>query len=102
MPWGHLLIKNHTLLFYFSPLFQQINFFFPQVYSGAHGRAMVFTPTKQEANELALSSALKQDCQVLHGDIPQRQREITLKVSRAQIVTSEASLLMSFGQPQSH
>lgn len=41
---------------------------------------MVFTPTKQEANELALSSALKQDCQVLHGDIPQKQREITLKV----------------------
>ena len=52
-----------------------------QVYSGAHGRAMVFTATKQEANELALNSALKQECQVLHGDIPQRQREITLKVS---------------------
>lgn len=51
-----------------------------QVYSGAHGRTMVFTSTKQEANELALSSGLKQECQVLHGDIPQRQREITLKV----------------------
>ena len=43
---------------------------------------MVFTSTKQEANELALSSALKQECQVLHGDIPQRQREVTLKVSK--------------------
>ncbi len=51
-----------------------------QVYSGAHGRAMVFTSTKNEANELALNSGLKQDCQVLHGDIPQKQREITLKV----------------------
>jgi len=41
---------------------------------------MVFTSTKNEANELALNSDLKQDCQVLHGDIPQKQREITLKV----------------------
>ena len=51
-----------------------------QVYSGAHGRTMIFTRTKVEANELALSSSLKQDCQVLHGDIQQKQREITLKV----------------------
>ena len=51
-----------------------------QVYSGAHGRTMIFTRTKAEANELALSSSLKQDCQVLHGDIQQKQREITLKV----------------------
>ena len=40
---------------------------------------MIFCKTKSEANELALSSCLKQDCQVLHGDIPQRQRELTLK-----------------------
>ena len=51
-----------------------------QVYSGMFGRTMVFTSTKHEANELALNSAIKQDCQVLHGDIPQKQREITLKV----------------------
>ena len=30
-----------------------------QVYSGAHGRTMIFTHTKAEANELALSSSLK-------------------------------------------
>ena len=53
-----------------------------QVYSGAHGRTMIFTRTKAEANELALSSSLKQDCQVLHGDIQQKQREITLKVGK--------------------
>ena len=35
-----------------------------QVYSGAHGRTMIFTRTKAEANELALSSSLKQDSQV--------------------------------------
>ncbi|XP_065892594.1 nucleolar RNA helicase 2-like isoform X2 [Dysidea avara] len=53
-----------------------------QVYSGNSGRAMVFTSTKIEANELALNAVLKQDCQVLHGDIPQKQREITLKSFR--------------------
>ena len=53
-----------------------------QVYSGAHGRAMIFTSTKKEANELALNSVLKQETQVLHGDINQTQREITLSSFR--------------------
>ena len=39
---------------------------------------MIFTSTKKEANELALNSVLKQETQVLHGDINQTQREITL------------------------
>jgi ATP-dependent RNA helicase DDX21 len=43
---------------------------------------MVFSSTKVEANELALNSVLKQECQVLHGDIPQQQREITLRSFR--------------------
>ena len=54
----------------------------PQVHSGMFGRTMVFTSTKHEANELVLNSSIKQDCQVLHGDIPQKQREVTLKVHR--------------------
>lgn len=33
-----------------------------QVYSGNSGRAMVFTSTKSEANELALNAVLKQVC----------------------------------------
>lgn len=53
-----------------------------QVYSGAHSRTLIFTETKNDANSLALSSVLKQDTQVLHGDIPQEQREITLKSFR--------------------
>ena len=53
---------------------------FPQVYSGRHGRTMIFTQTKADANELALNSHLKTDCRVLHGDIAQKQRELTLKV----------------------
>jgi len=50
-----------------------------QVYSGKHGKTIVFTATKQEANELALNSVINMDSQVLHGDIPQKQREITLQ-----------------------
>ncbi|XP_025059354.1 nucleolar RNA helicase 2, partial [Alligator sinensis] len=50
-----------------------------QVYSGSHGRTIIFCETKKEANELALNTSIKQDAQVLHGDIPQKQREITLK-----------------------
>nr|XP_054493360.1 nucleolar RNA helicase 2-like [Agelaius phoeniceus] len=50
-----------------------------QVYSGTHGRTIVFCETKKEANELAMNASLKQDAQSLHGDIPQKQREITLK-----------------------
>ena len=39
---------------------------------------MIFTPTKQEANEMVQSDNLKQDAQALHGDIVQKQRELTL------------------------
>eukprot|EP01125_Pyxidicula_operculata_P002201 TRINITY_DN12113_c0_g1_i1.p1 TRINITY_DN12113_c0_g1~~TRINITY_DN12113_c0_g1_i1.p1 ORF type:complete len:690 (+),score=218.79 TRINITY_DN12113_c0_g1_i1:36-2105(+) len=47
------------------------------VYSSG-GKTMVFCDTKQEANEIALSSSLSGNCQVLHGDISQQQREVTL------------------------
>ncbi|EDV26044.1 Nucleolar RNA helicase 2 [Trichoplax sp. H2] len=50
-----------------------------KVYGGDHARTIIFSPTKKEANELALSSVLKQEVQVLHGDIQQAQREVTLK-----------------------
>ncbi|KAF1392970.1 hypothetical protein PFLUV_G00033550 [Perca fluviatilis] len=50
-----------------------------QVYSGSHGRTIVFCETKKEANELSLNASIKQSTQSLHGDIPQKQREITLK-----------------------
>ena len=50
---------------------------------GSTGRAIVFTETKNEANELALGDKLgKNACQVLHGDIAQKQREITLQAFR--------------------
>ncbi|XP_067277784.1 nucleolar RNA helicase 2 isoform X2 [Pseudorasbora parva] len=50
-----------------------------QVYSGSHGRTIVFCETKREATELSMSPSIKQSAQTLHGDIAQKQREITLK-----------------------
>lgn len=46
------------------------------------GTAIIFCDTKNEANELGLSSQLANDCQVLHGDIVQSQREVTLQAFR--------------------
>jgi len=46
------------------------------------GKTMVFTETKNEANEVALSSSISSICQVLHGDIAQKQREVTLSSFR--------------------
>lgn len=51
-----------------------------QVYSGDHGRAIVFCETKREADNLAASGIIKQESHVLHGDIPQEKRELVLKV----------------------
>ncbi|XP_077376120.1 nucleolar RNA helicase 2 [Festucalex cinctus] len=50
-----------------------------QVYSGSHGRTIVFCETKKEAHELSMNTSIKQSTQSLHGDIPQKQREVTLK-----------------------
>ena len=49
---------------------------------GSKARVIIFTETKNEANELALGNHESMDgidCQVLHGDIAQKQREITLQ-----------------------
>lgn len=51
-----------------------------QVYSGKHGRAMIFCQTKKDADELACSSEIKQESHVLHGDVPQDKRELVLQV----------------------
>ncbi|KAM5321078.1 nucleolar RNA helicase 2 [Glossophaga mutica] len=50
-----------------------------RVYSGFHGRTIIFCETKKEAQELSQNVSIRQDAQSLHGDIPQKQREITLK-----------------------
>lgn len=48
-------------------------------YGGRHGRTIIFCETKREANEILLKAELKQEAHVLHGDIPQKQREVTFK-----------------------
>lgn len=47
---------------------------------GGFGQTIVFTHTKQEANALLLSEKMsKKQIEVMHGDIPQNQREVTFK-----------------------
>jgi ATP-dependent RNA helicase DDX21 len=46
---------------------------------GNNAKTIVFTQTKQDANSLILSDKIKQDVEVMHGDIAQNQREVTLK-----------------------
>lgn len=46
---------------------------------GGTGQTIVFCSTKNEANELLLSEKIKNNIEVMHGDIAQNQREVTLK-----------------------
>jgi ATP-dependent RNA helicase DDX21 len=44
------------------------------------GQTIVFTQTKADANQLLLSEKMSSKAiEVMHGDIPQNQREVTLK-----------------------
>ncbi|KAJ2474597.1 hypothetical protein EV174_005570 [Coemansia sp. RSA 2320] len=49
---------------------------------GKAGRSIIFTETKADANRLAQLPKFVNGAQALHGDIPQAQREITLKAFR--------------------
>ena len=49
------------------------------VYGKGSGKTIVFTQTKADANSLILSDKIKQDIEVMHGDIAQNQREVTMK-----------------------
>ncbi|XP_075072575.1 nucleolar RNA helicase 2 [Mixophyes fleayi] len=50
-----------------------------QVYSGNHGKTIVFCDSKLEAQELSTNNAIKQVAKALHGDLQQKEREIILK-----------------------
>uniref|UniRef100_A0A8C5QBX2 RNA helicase n=1 Tax=Leptobrachium leishanense TaxID=445787 RepID=A0A8C5QBX2_9ANUR len=51
-----------------------------QVYSGRHGKTIVFCDSKLEAHELATNcGSLKQTAKPMHGDLQQREREVILK-----------------------
>lgn len=47
-------------------------------YAG-NGRTVVFSSTKADCNSLLLSDKIIHDCEVMHGDIAQNQREVTIK-----------------------
>lgn len=46
---------------------------------GGVGQSIIFTSTKNEANQLLQSEKIKNQIEVMHGDIAQNQREVTLK-----------------------
>lgn len=52
------------------------------VYAKQNARTIIFAETKKDCNELSVHPEIKQDCQVLHGDIAQDQRETTMKAFR--------------------
>eukprot|EP00796_Vickermania_ingenoplastis_P008814 gene8815-6199_t len=52
-----------------------------KVYSGAHGKTIVFTNTKKDCHDLSINNT-KLDSQCLHGDMQQEQRESTMKSFR--------------------
>lgn len=52
-----------------------------RVYSGKHGRTLVFTNTKKDCHDLAINNT-RLDAQSLHGDMQQEQRESTMKSFR--------------------
>jgi len=43
------------------------------------GKTIVFTSTKADANDLLVSDKIANDVEVMHGDIAQNQREVTIK-----------------------
>ncbi|KAG8435275.1 hypothetical protein GDO86_013286 [Hymenochirus boettgeri] len=51
-----------------------------QVYSGSHGKTIIFCDSKLEAHELSTNcGSLKQTAKPLHGDLQQKEREVILK-----------------------
>ncbi|KAH9181405.1 hypothetical protein AeNC1_016619, partial [Aphanomyces euteiches] len=52
------------------------------MYTTKSSRTIIFAETKKDCNELAVNPDIKQDAQVLHGDIAQGQRETTMQAFR--------------------
>ena len=55
---------------------------------GEGGKAIVFTQTKREADEVAASVGGHLPCGALHGDMSQREREKVLNAFRANKVSA--------------
>jgi ATP-dependent RNA helicase DDX21 len=48
-------------------------------YGGKNKSTIVFVNTKRECNDLMISDKIKQEVQIIHGDINQKQREATIE-----------------------
>uniref|UniRef100_A0A6A7FYE3 RNA helicase n=1 Tax=Hirondellea gigas TaxID=1518452 RepID=A0A6A7FYE3_9CRUS len=48
-----------------------------RVHTDSNSRTIIFCETRKECNDLAQNPGIKQGCQVLHGEIPQAQRQVT-------------------------
>lgn len=48
-------------------------------YGGINKSTIVFVNTKRECNDLMISDKIKQEVQIIHGDINQKQREATIE-----------------------
>ena len=53
------------------------------MHSGKKGKVMVFSCSKLDCDTIAVDKAIKHECRVLHGDIPQAKRETTLAAFKA-------------------
>lgn len=53
------------------------------MHSGKTGKVMVFSCSKLDCDTIAVDKAIKHECRVLHGDIPQAKRETTLAAFKA-------------------
>ena len=68
----HIAIPTH-----FSMLGSTINDVIA-MFAGRTGRVLIFCQTKLDCDSVAMDKAIRHECQVLHGDIPQAKRESTL------------------------
>lgn len=53
------------------------------VYAGGSNKTIIFCPKKSMVNDILKCNKIKAETGVLHGDIPQKQREITMDLFRS-------------------
>eukprot|EP00607_Mallomonas_marina_P007096 CAMPEP_0182435786 /NCGR_PEP_ID=MMETSP1167-20130531/77636_1 /TAXON_ID=2988 /ORGANISM="Mallomonas Sp, Strain CCMP3275" /LENGTH=463 /DNA_ID=CAMNT_0024627195 /DNA_START=150 /DNA_END=1538 /DNA_ORIENTATION=+ len=52
------------------------------MFAGRSGKVIIFCQTKLDCDTIVMDKAIKHECHVLHGDIPQAKRESTLNAFR--------------------
>jgi len=52
------------------------------VYAGSNQKTIIFCPRKQTVNEILNTNKIKGEVGVIHGDIPQKQREVSMNLFR--------------------